>query len=453
MEEINYYKENFNELIKGYVTINGENYVSELTINESGIKIRLLEFGTKSRESSTEIISLRSVVFQRGVDHYLLFSLELDDFSFMAIGSERVFRDHVFSAQGFLYSHVQLNQEELFTSIEVYGDGITKWSGNTRKLNKIMEGALSNKIPCTEDCLEFQKNITNVGIISLSYSYRYGGLEGLHTVGMNVKPRMSITFEKPVTFNSLIDHYIDLYMILRFFIGNSLMISDVKIQSVSSYGRDHAQLYMAEKKEDKKNLNNGLLLPYSSIYRDSSEDDFPSSAWEVYYHPDNREVKELIKKYVTYAMIQNNEEKFLGFYRIIEAMTLEKSCYVDEDKLSNLLKRAKPLLAKRFPNTSLSDFFRAIKTSNKSKSNTERGIHHFINSLSDTLIDRFKLKEIKISDICISRNKIIHQPLFSETPEKIYNNMQKVELLIKMAILIRLGVKAQKIEESINYHL
>jgi hypothetical protein len=452
MESINYYKDNFNGFIKGYVTINGENYVSELTINDNGIKIRLLEFETKSTQSSPEIISLRSVVFQRGVDYYLLFRLELDETSFMTIGAEEVFRDHVFSAQGFIYSQTQLNQEELFTSISVYGDGITKWSGNTRKLNKIMEGALSNKHPLTEDCLEFQKNITSVGIISLSYSYRYGGLEGLHTVGINVKPRITITFEEPVTFNGLIDHYIDLYMILRFFIGNPLMISDVKIQSISSYRRDHAQLYIAEKKEDKKNLNNGLLLPYSSFYRDDSEDDFSISVWENYYNPDNREVKELIKKYVTYTMVKNNEEKFLGFYRIIEAMTLKKSCYFDEEQLSNLLKRAQRLLAKYFPNTSLSDFVRAIKTSNKSKSNTERCIHNFIKSLSDTLVEKLKLKEIKINEICASRNKIIHQPLFSETPGKIYKHMQNIELLIKLAMLIRLGVTTKKIEDSINYY-
>lgn len=452
MVENNYYKDNINEHLKGFVTINNGDYFSELTIGDEGIKIRLLNFSTKNNNAAPEIISLDSIVFKRANYHYLLFGLALIDLAFIRIGSDGDVRDYEFSAQGFLYSKTVVNQNDFFTSISIYGESIKKWSGSTRKLNKIMSGGIANKLPCKDDCVEFETSITSVGTIGLRYSFKYGGLNGLHTVGMNVEPHVTITFEEGIGLDKLIDNYIDLYMILRFFIGNSLMISNVKIQSYSRYGRNDIQFYMAEKKEDERNNHaGGMLLSYATIYNDDSEDDFPDSVWENYFNPRNRENKELIKKFVTYSMVKNNEEKFLGYYRIIEAMTVKESFYVDEDKLSNLLKRAKPLLVKYLSCTSLSDFFRAIKNTNKSRSNTESCIHHFIQNLPHSVLEKTTIKEIKISEICKSRNQIIHQPLFSETPEKIYKHMQTIELLIKLATLIRLGVSTKKIEESINH--
>ncbi|WP_413740328.1 HEPN domain-containing protein [Sodalis sp. RH14] len=453
MDEINYYKDNISERLKGQVIIDDESYAAELFINVDEIKIRLFDFNSKINRTYIEMMSLHSLVFQKGNGQYLLFGLKLNESSFMTIGTNESFDDYTFFAQGFLYSEGELKNNTLFANLSIYGENIKKWSGYTRKLDKIIECGIGNKLPDKEDCVEFEKDIPSVGAIGLYYSYRYGGLNGLHTVGMSVEPHVTITFETPICLDKLIEHYIDLYMILRFFIGSPLMISNVKTQNCSDYGRNYTQFYLAEKKEGKRAIDISMLLPYSTIYRDDSENSFPESVWENYYNPKNNEIKELIKKYMTYSMIHDNEEKFLGFYRIIEIMTAKKSCYVDAERLSNLLKRSRKLLAKEFPSTSLSEFFRAIKRANKSKQNTESCIHHFIKNLPEIVVERLNIKDINISEICNSRNKIIHQPLFLETPEKIYKHMNTTEELTKLALLIRLGIPEPTLEEIINHNL
>lgn len=452
MEQINYHTEIFNEIIKGYVIIENESYFSELTLNDKGIHIRLVDFKGKININALDNTSFNSLVFKGGLSHYLLFGLNLNNISCMHTESDESFSDYSFTAQGFLYSEQILCENNLFTNLSIHGEGIKKWSGCTRKLNNIIAHGLSNRLPSQDECVEFEKTIAGLGSLGLYYSYRYGGLNGLHTVGMEVDPHIKITFEKPVSFDVLIERYIDLYMLLRFLIGDEINISNIKTQSPNDYWNDYTQLYLAEKKGSNKLILNGMTLPYSSPYRDDSEESFPELIWEDYFNHNNYEIKELIKKYVTYSMIHNDEEKFLGYYRILEKITLINSSYVNEDKLSVLLIRSKRLLSNQFPGVSLQRFLRAIKSANRKKHNTESCIQHFIRSLPESMIEKFKLKDINIREICESRNKIIHQPLFIETSEKISIYLQSTEILLKVALLIKLNVPSSKIEQYINYY-
>lgn len=450
MKEINHYKDSISEPIKGHVIIDKENYFSELSINNNEIKIRIFDLNNKKNINFLEMESLHSIIFNLGTSYYLLFDLKLNTSSFMIIGNNGKFNDYTFLAQGFLHSTRELYQSDSFNNLSIYGDNIKKWSGYSHKLDSILSSSFINKPPNNEDCIEFERKIQDFGTIGLYYSYRFGQLDDLHTVGMSVEPRITITFDKPVSLDKLIEHYTDLYMILRFFIGDSLMISNVKTQRCSEHRGNYTHFYLEEKKEGKRGINASMLLPYSTIYRDNSENTFPEFIWENYYNPENTDTKKLIKQFMTYSMIHNNEERFLGFYRIIEAITTENSCYVDEERLLKLFKESRGFLARKLPGTSLSKFFRAIKKANSSKNNTQMCIQNFIKKLSDVVIENLKLKDINIAEICASRNKIIHQPLFLETPEKIYNHMNSTELLTKLALLIRLGIPNEKLEELIN---
>ncbi|CNI56026.1 Uncharacterised protein [Yersinia rohdei] len=451
MERINYHTKFLDEIIKGYVIIEEKNYFSELTLNDKGIQIRLVDFKGKINISTLDNTSFNSLAFKRGISHYLLFGLKLNEISWMHTELGEIFSDYSFTAQGFLYSEQMLCENNLFTNLSIHGEGIKKWSGYTRKLDNIMAHGLNNRLPSQDECVVFKKNIAGLGSLGLYYSYRYGGLNGLHTVGMEVDPHIKITFEKPVSFDILIEKYIDLYMLLRFLIGDEISISNIKTQNQNDHWNSYTQLYLAEKKDPNKFIINGMTLPYSSPYRDDSEESFPELVWENYFNHNNYEIKELIKKYVTYSMIHNDEEKFLGYYRILEKITLINSSYVDEDKLSVLLTRSKSLLSNQFPGVPLKAFLRAIKSANRKKHNTESCIQHFIRSLPESMIEKFKLKDINIREICESRNRIIHQPLFIETSEKIYIYLQETELFLKIALLIKLDVPSSKIEQNVDY--
>ncbi|WP_342323491.1 HEPN domain-containing protein [Kosakonia sp. BYX6] len=446
VDEIDYYAGEMISCQKGSVELDGEYYVAEMLMTDDSIKLRIFDFNGEIRRDYIGMLSINKVTFISSFGNYLLFGLDLNENSFMRLGNDGVFKDYLYSAQGFLKSRGELSTDASFSSISVFGENLKKWSGCTRKLNRIIQRGIINQRPLENDCTEFEKSIRGLGDIGLYYSFRLGGLDGLHTVGMSVTPHVTITFDEEISLDNLIKSYVDLYMLLRFLIGESLNISQVKVDSDSCLGRNGAVFYLAEKKTEKNRGNVGVFIPYSTPYYDDSEEKFPSMVWDAYYNPDNNDTKELIKKYVTYTMVNSNEERFLGFYRIIETMTIKKSSYVDENRLSELLKRSRRFFAKNFPEASISDFFRAVKRANKSKHNTESSIHHFIKSFPQSMIDALNLDDVKIGDICSSRNKIIHQPLFSESPEKVYKFMKITEALTVLAIMSRLGISVEKIE-------
>lgn len=447
LNEDNYYLDSISNCLKGSVELGNQFCVAEMTMADNEIKLRIFDFNGEIKRNYAEMDSLNKITFCSGFDKFLLFGLDLNESLHMKVGNDGRFNDYTYSVQGLIRSKVNLNQSSRFSSISVSGENLKRWTGNTKKLERVIQAGLVNRLPDDNDCTLFEKNIPGLGRIGLYYSFRMGGLDGLHTVGMSVEPNFTITFIDEVDLDELIKCYTDLYMLLRFLIGEPINITYVKIHSYSCLGREGASFYLAEKKGELKRNRSSISIPYSSPYYDDSEKEFPSMIWDGYYSQDNGDIKELIKKYVSYTMVNNNDEKFLGFYRILETMTLKKSSYVDENGLTELLKQNKDIFSAKFPNASISDFFRAIKKANKSKYNTESCIHHFINDFPTLMIEELNLRSVQINDICTSRNKIIHQPLFSESADKIYRFMEVTEALAFLAILSNLGISVKKVEE------
>lgn len=450
MKEINFYKDNINEQFKGYVSLNSTRHGAELTVSDNTISIRIFDFNKKLNRKEIDIFSLHQIIFHCGITSYLLFGLDFKTCSFMKLGHDESFDDFSYSAKGFLHTKLDLSRIHKFTGISIHAEKLKAWAGNTRKLDAVIACGLNNTQPNPSDLVEFKKKIKGFGSIGLYYSYVHGGLEGLHTVGMSISPHIILEFENDLVFTDLLEQYIDLYTLLRFVIGNNLELSIVTIFSDNDFSNTFErtiQLYLPEKRTKKPTYPTGILIPYSSMYQNGKEDIFPHMIWDYYYNQDLRTNRALLKKFVSYSMISSTEEMFLGFYRIIETITMKKSCFVEEEKLSVFLNKARGILSKTFPNSSISDFIRAIKRANKSKNNTEKCIRQFIKNLPPHFTESIGLKQLPINKICLSRNNIIHQPLFSESPEKIYKHMQITEALTILALLIELGVTMEKIEE------
>ncbi|VTP17194.1 hypothetical protein PUATCC27989T_05190 [Phytobacter ursingii] len=453
MNEINYYTDKVEDILTGWVTIDEIDLFSELTINEDGISVRIIDFDMQLNRSVFYLNNSLPISFNHlNQGFYLLFGLNIIKSHSMKIGSDKSALVFSFSVQGFIYSQrYYIRHDETFPSISIYGNGVKQWSGPTIKVGNIIQKINNHLSPDDSDLIEFEKDIAGIGSVGLFNSFRYGGINGLHSFSLEVDPHIKFTFEQPVHFEDLIETYTDLYMILRFLIGESISISNVIISTSSATMSDGIQLYIPEKIISNKDYHNGMIMPYSSPYYEQTSNEFPESIWVNYFSPQNKDIKDLLKKYITYSMINSQEEQFLGYYRILETMTLEVSHFVDENDLAVLLNRCKPFLSKKFPCTSISSFIRAIKTANTKKNNTERCIKHFIKDLPQPIIKKFNLDMINIGEICDSRNKIIHQPLFIETRENIYNFRNNVSTLAKLAFLIRLGVPTNTIDNRIHH--
>ncbi|MEN4927510.1 hypothetical protein ABEI22_00195 [Erwinia billingiae] len=450
MKGIDFYLDNVNENRKGLITIDNEDYAAELRITRSHIEVRFFDFSRKMKRDFSDLLSLETAVFYGGGEFFRLFGLELSESSFRLLGQVDSFNDYTFSAKGFLCSNNDLNYINTYQALSFYSKGISQWFGNTSKLNKIINESMINKMPEKEGLVEFKRTIKGVGEIGGYYSYKYGGLEGIHTVGMSVMPHVTLHFENEVDLNGLLDNYISLYMLMRLLIGTQLDFTTIKVH-VSDKERNHGiSLYLPEKSNTGRELHSSMSLPYSSPYHDESEKNFPLHIFDNYFSEERKETNLLIKKFINYSLIDSDEEKFLGFYRIVERATFKQSYYVDESELSALLDRSKVIIQKKLKCLSVSKFKRAVIRANRSKENTETCIRHYIKSMPLEFVIRMGLDKIKVDDLCKVRNNITHQPLFSVSAEKLHDCMVTSKILSIIILMCELEISYELIEEVAN---
>jgi hypothetical protein len=55
-----------------------------------------------------------------------------------------------------------------------------------------------------------------------------------------------------------------------------------------------------------------------------------------------------IKKYLRYRYMENPEERFLGFFRLLEKLCYKNDSFLPHEKLQSLLDRATPFLVRYF---------------------------------------------------------------------------------------------------------
>lgn len=71
MDEINYYTDNINECLKGYITFGDATLFAELTINDKSISIRVFDFDNITSGNGTDFITVKSFIFQKSFNYYL----------------------------------------------------------------------------------------------------------------------------------------------------------------------------------------------------------------------------------------------------------------------------------------------------------------------------------------------------------------------------------------------
>ncbi|WGL97898.1 hypothetical protein QE177_11980 [Arsenophonus sp. aPb] len=452
-EEVDFYLDQENKYYKGSVIIDGNNYPSELSIVDSKIEVKIFDFNKNMTLNFSELSSLTTIIFFNGFYYFQLFGRKLESRSSMRLGKGNYFHDHSFSTKGFLYSRLNLNDITSFQGLEFYSDSIKNWLGNTSRLEKIIvNGFHNNVLPKDDERIEFERKIDGVGVFGAYYTYQYGGLDdGIYTVGMSVTPNITLHFEYICNLTELFNKYIDMYMMLSFLIGELFEVSKVVVivDNSSNFRKNYIKLFIPQKKRKKQDPYQGIFIPYSSIYRDASEKNFPMVVFDNYFNVEHQETNQLLKKFINYTMVESDEEKFLGFYRILERATFKQSYHVDEVDLEKLLDRSKRFFSKKFPNSSFSKFKRAILKANESKNNTESCIKHYIDRFSKPFINELNLKQIKIDDICQARNKIIHRPLHIEPPEKINQYMKITKALTSIILMEKLGVPCDEIQKIV----
>lgn len=298
-----------------------------------------------------------------------------------------------------------------------------------------------NKNKAIMNSTEFILRLENYGEMNLGYTTTsqwdsFSSSEKIH-------PKLKIIYDNSKNLDSINEEIIKLYTLLVFYIGYDFDLDSIRLFSKSNSNKS-LSIYFP-KKYSSQTLDYTLFpLEHNSRFHSELEP-LPLDSFNKFFtlSPDDRS---LYYRYLQYNRLKSNEEKFLGFFRLLEKITYQVSPYVDEKSLANILKLATPYLLKRLQGKSkdIKSFLKRIPQLNKSKYNTQSCLSKFYDELPLRLTEQIYLKKHNLQEICKLRNDITHANHFIITEENLLKFTLFIKVLLYIALLKKIGVDIQQ---------
>jgi hypothetical protein len=360
-----------------------------------------------------------------------------------------------------IFSPSHLYEGDLVKSISIHSNKISEWVGNTNKQEDIIK-AYSNReriFDNPDKFNEFSTPLEGIGILGVGYNLSRYSSSPDFSVGIEFPPSLIIEFINPQLTNEVMNSFLKLYALLAFFIGNDFLIEQINTPFSSLAYDNEGTLYYPSKSINPKYNQSYSLFPLGKDVRFDSLGlpSLPITSFNNYYS-----LSEVLcgyfLKYLKYKRMENPEERFLGYFRILESLCSNKKNYLDEKLLEEVCQKAKSYLIRKFDDKmNVTKFLNGISRYNNSKYNTEKCIQDFYLRIPNSISAKWKVEKRDIGDICKFRNDITHANDYNIRTSQIEEKVKFIEVLLVYSLFEKLGVElpmAAKILYRISgYHL
>ena len=371
------------------------------------------------------------------------------------------FFENVYEVDHVIFSPNNVYQDGIVLSLSIHSEAIKKWVGNTEKQEEIIR-SYHNKEPIfdsPEKLTEFGQEMPNYGGVYVGYNLSMHSSSPGFSSGICFPPSISLVFENPISINASYCKYLEIYSLLALFNGNDFAVDLIEVKFGSSSFSQAGTIYFPTTNNIPRHDQGYPLFPLGKNIRFDSLGlpELPLESFNYYFSlPDKK--RGYFKKLLTYQRMDNPEERFLGFFRILESLCFKKKFFLDEDVLEDLSKRIKPYLVKRFNDKkSVASFLKGIPRYNGSKYNTEKCIQDFYVKVPVEISKNWTVQKSDIGSICSLRNDITHANDYYVSVHEVEEKSKFVEVLLILALFesinIDLSVSSRIIDRLSGYHL
>lgn len=348
-----------------------------------------------------------------------------------------------------------------YTSIEIFSNTLDSWIGHTTTQDKIIEyHERKELVNENEDRLvEVETEVQGVGILVVSYNFSWHYLPNEFSSGIVFPPSITLYLNHELDSVEVKNEYDRLYQFLSYIMGDELEIDRIILTQESASWHDQCSLYFPSHEHNKRYEHALIFHPLSHNLRDLSLG-IPSldlNIFSAYYSLEPKEIA-YWEKYLRYKRMANIEERFLGYFRILESLCYKKKTFVDADLLGELSARIKPYLVKRFGTAkNVKGLLGAVKRANESKYNTAKCIGDFFASLPHELVEGWIFGKSDIESICKLRNDITHANDVDVTQDDLQSYTVFIEVLLVIALYQKVGFnlanESRLVRRISGYHL
>ncbi|URN99388.1 hypothetical protein NB069_00380 [Leclercia adecarboxylata] len=434
-------------------------YAGKLTLTPEKISIYICGEGSDSREFP-DIGHCRNleklVCYER--DHtFTLLNLKLITGGWRTIQyspTSIAFHEVEFEAECvFIGDSGCVNQEKYFL-FNIKSESLNKWLGITNKPSEIQSklGVSGSLLNGDIDTSEFRTSVKNFGVFSCDYDINIFYDITKFQSGTYYPPSFTWRLEKPQDEKGLLVELKKTYQIFSFLVGGDLDISEINL--IKRNTRKSIVFYYPTKNKNSEKIT--ILFPLGRNIQQgySYLPELPLNLFESFY---NHEKYSFIEKYNHYVRLQNAEERFLGFFRLLESMCYVEKEFLNGKLLQDTISKYKAEIHNIFNDKkNVNSFIKRIIHSNKTKYNTEKCLRGFLCRIPTEIKSNWSILESELSNICKLRNDITHANELIVELGKLRKYEKFIEVLFLLAFFESVDVPfdttAQFIKKLNGYH-
>lgn len=442
------------DLAKAYefrVTVKGESghFSAELKLSPTAITIRISGDEEAERRwgyAPYELASMECFGFNM---NFLLFNLHFVKGGNYWVGENLKKISHFeaeYTAEYVIASKARIPSLELH-SIHLFCPTLEKWVGYTEKQQEIVENQVSGSrvgLHASFDDFDFSEfcagNDNSIVSVNYNLSAKASPLE--FEVGVRFPPSFGLFLPNRVLPLEAMRLYQKAYAFLSLLHGHELSMDRIELWEESPRSDSEAYLYYPKRALAKYELSSYSWFPLSHKLRYDTLGlpAFPLDSIVKYFSGEYEHVEKWIK-YIKYRRMRNPEDRFLGYFRLLESLTKISKNYLDPELLNKQVIRIENIMARIFGDRkAVKSFLRGIERYNNSKYNTANCFRDFYAKLPQELVKKWSLGKDSIEPICKLRNDISHANNFFENNDDLLAKCSFVESLLLIALLETLDI-------------
>ncbi|WP_455926923.1 ApeA N-terminal domain 1-containing protein [Pseudomonas capeferrum] len=423
------------------VTVEGGVYFGRLKLSPENITLRISGDLIQGRTFGSVELKLDFVECAGFSKNYLLYNLHCVYSQVAALEFNPDYIRHIEIEYVASYALIFKGDVEIF-GFKLFSPVLQHWIGYTEKQDEIVRDQVVGKrvgihAPLNAiDSSEFNITVDGLGDVGVAYNIRASTSVFQFNVGVNFPPYFQIATDERVASKDVMELYQKAYSFLSILHGSDFPVE--RIQLISG-GPIHSEglLYYSQPELKRHQFRTYSFFPLGNKPRldTSGLPKFPLDSMSVYFSP-NYAFSEKWSKYLKYRRMLNVEERFLGYFRLLESLTFITKGYLDPELLDKQIKRIKPIMVRVFGSKkNVVSFLSGIPRFNNSKYNTAKCILEFYKKIPVDLRKYLRLTDKDIESVCKLRNDISHANEYFEAVDDMHDKCDFIEGLLMIALL------------------
>lgn len=435
----------------------GENrFAGRLELSPDKVTLTVKGEATEGRECSFGFSDTDEVWCDGYTKSYILKNLKMIRAQSGVLEHNKIgFFEYVYEVGYLAYFTGRVHQGQKFRGFSVDFEEAKSWIAHTNTQEKILKHYEEKKLFNDKDFdpTQFMVPLQGVGHIILGYNVSAHYSASDFSSGVHFPPSLHLLLSKEQPLDDLKELYDRLYNLMSFIIGNDISVNSLEIAlDTTMYSTMKASLYYPHTEYCRQRKSRYPLYPLGRDLRFDTfrYPEFDISAFDRFFSLDIDDSSKW-KKYRKYRDMSSVEERFLGYFRLLESLTYKSKNYLDEEILGSLIDKFKSCLVRKFDdNKSVNSFLKGLPRYNGSKYNTAKCISDFYKSLPAEIRDKWIFSNSDIAGICKLRNDITHANDYHESDNTLYKKSIFIETLLVFALYEKLGIPSDKVAPIIH---